>query len=102
MSDANEQCPACTKKVAQNHKKILCGLCRKLYHFKCSGASEDLHKVTTTVAGASSWSCNACQARFRELSEVNAQLISENNELKETKQSPADAYNCDRDRDAKP
>ena len=35
------QCPVCSKKVAKNHKAILCDLCNTWVHIKCNQLSSD-------------------------------------------------------------
>ena len=39
--DQCNQCPICSKKVAKNHKAILCDLCNSFVHIKCNQLSAD-------------------------------------------------------------
>ena len=62
--DECNQCPICSKKVANNHKAILCDLCNSFVHIKCNQLSSDDYEKFKLYPNFDFTCLNCCRSNF--------------------------------------
>jgi len=78
QSDDEEDCVYCSETITVTTDSIRCDACKHVYHQACTGLSEEVFTVLTTIINQAGWVCCHC---WNQIDSLKCSLAKVNEEL---------------------
>jgi len=77
LSDDEEECVCCNETITAMTDNIRCDVCKHVYHQTCTGLSEEVFTVLTTIIRQAGWVCQQCRNQIDNLKCTLAKVSEE-------------------------